>query len=214
MDQEPETNTSPGNIPTSVPAEKNTQPGSIEQFPVASSLTGLRRSYFSFGFISSAVVLIILYALAFGITQLKIVIENASSMAPTIEDGQKVITTKSYNNPRINDIVVFNQPTLNQNSVGGQFDSLQIISRVAAIPGDRVDVVNGKLTVFNPSNPKGFDPDDSDGLSSQTTNGNITLVVPTGYVFVIGDNRADSIDSREFGPIPIKSIIGKVVHNL
>ncbi len=97
-----------------------------------------------------------------------------------------------------------------------------IIKRVIAFPGERVVVKNGELKVYNKDNPKGFSPDsltrvsDTDG-PKKFTEGEVDLVVPTGEIFVSGDNRegSHSFDSRNgLGTIPLCRIIGPVVFRL
>lgn len=113
--------------------------------------------------------------------------------------------------PKRGDIVVF---------VGGQAltaygqdASRQLIKRVVALPGEKVQVKDGKLTVYNAQHPNGFDPDETlpygrviGDTEPMNTNGIITL--GPNQVFVCGDNRPDSLDSRAFGPINTKQIVG------
>ncbi len=113
--------------------------------------------------------------------------------------------------PKRGDVVVF---------VGGQAltaygqdASRQLIKRVVALPGEKVQVKDGKLAVYNAQHPKGFDPDDTlpygkviGDTEPMNTNGIITL--GPNQVFVCGDNRPDSLDSRAFGPINTKQIVG------
>lgn len=115
--------------------------------------------------------------------------------------------------PNRGDIIVFNQSDL-PNSVGGS--GKQLIKRVIGLPGERVVIKSGKITIYNSSNLAGFDPDLQTGYSitSNFTSGNVDLVVPEGQVFVCGDNRQNSEDSRFFGPVRSEEIVGKLVLRL
>jgi signal peptidase I len=87
----------------------------------------------------------------------------------------------------------------------------QLIKRIIALPGERVTVQNGVITVYNDAFPQGFNPDKTMdyGLEINTeTEGNVDLTVEAGHVFVVGDHRNNSLDSRVFGPVPVSDIVG------
>jgi signal peptidase I len=113
------------------------------------------------------------------------------------------ITRKQYV-PKRADIIIFN---LDEGSLGKR----QLIKRVIALPGERITIKNSRVTVYNDENPKGFNPDGAPYGSVITyTSGDIDLVVPEGSIFVCGDNRPNSSDSRAFGPVPLKDVVGKL----
>lgn len=91
--------------------------------------------------------------------------------------------------------------------------SRQLVKRVIALPGEHVIIKDSEVTVFNSQNMSGFNPDENP-VYSQTflppTQGNIDLTVPDGKVFVLGDNRSNSLDSRSFGPIDAEEIVGNL----
>lgn len=93
----------------------------------------------------------------------------------------------------------------------------QLIKRVIGLPGDRVVVTDGKITIYNAKNPNGFNPDKdksfTDGIATETS-GDIDMTVEDGQVFVCGDNRPHSLDSRFFGAIPAKDIVGKLSYRI
>ncbi|HKU18304.1 MAG TPA: signal peptidase I [Candidatus Saccharimonadales bacterium] len=112
--------------------------------------------------------------------------------------------------PKRGDIIVFTDPNLAQ---FGQDPNKQLIKRVIALPGERVVVANNVVTVYNSQHPGGFDPDFTLPYhrTAHDTGGSIDLTVPAGHVFVMGDNRPDSLDSRMFGPVPADHIVGKLI---
>jgi signal peptidase I len=116
-------------------------------------------------------------------------------------------------------IIVFanggNSEILTCNPIPGIKDQY-VIKRVIAFSGERVEVKDGILTVYNDEHPAGFHPDksthvsDSDGPKNYTS-GEINVVVPEGEIFVSGDNRegSNSYDSRNgLGTVPLCRIIG------
>ena len=88
-----------------------------------------------------------------------------------------------------------------------------IVKRVIGIPGDRVLIAGGHLTVFNASHPEGIDPYAGLGIAQSSVTGQSDEMVPEGQVFVVGDNRGgnESLDSRNgLGLIPLDNIVGPV----
>jgi signal peptidase I len=112
--------------------------------------------------------------------------------------------------PSRGDVIVFTESGLSQ---FGQEDTKQLIKRVIGLPGDKVVVGNGHYLVYNQSHPKGFDPDATlpYGKNIPSTSGQGTYTLGKGQLFVSGDNRPDSLDSRAFGPINADQIVGKLV---
>lgn len=112
--------------------------------------------------------------------------------------------------PKRGDIVVFTETGLSQ---FGQSDTKQLIKRVIGLPGDRVVVSDGKYTIYNKQHPDGFDPDTTlpYGKNIPYTQGNVDVTLGPDQLFVSGDNRPNSLDSRSFGPIDANQVIGKLV---
>ncbi len=111
--------------------------------------------------------------------------------------------------PKRTEVVIFNRM---DSFEFGSTKPRQLIKRVIALPGERVVVKDGFVTVFNKEHPEGFQPDKTFpyGKVITTTAGEVDLVVPEGYVYVCGDNRPQSLDSRSFGPVPVKDLVGRL----
>lgn len=112
--------------------------------------------------------------------------------------------------PQRGDVIVFTESGLAQY---GQDNSKQLIKRVIGLPGDHVVVKNGVITIFNKVHPDGFMPDKTlpYGKVIPYTAGNIDLTLGKNQLYVCGDNRPDSLDSRTFGPINTNQVVGKLV---
>jgi len=114
--------------------------------------------------------------------------------------------------PNRGDVIVFQEAGL---SVYGQQDSKQLIKRVVGLPGDRVVVRDGAVTIYNKAHPNGFQPDQTLPYDSDkhipVTNGDVDVTLGPDQLFVCGDNRPDSLDSRAFGPINANQVIGKLI---
>jgi signal peptidase I len=109
--------------------------------------------------------------------------------------------------PGRGEIIVFNREDVAE--LGGQ---KQLIKRVIGLPGERVVVRDGHITIYNQQHPNGFNPDTRGGYGnlSKNTQGNIDVTVPRDEVFVAGDNRPNSLDSRTFGTVQADDIVGNL----
>lgn len=128
----------------------------------------------------------------------------SGSMEPTLRTGDRILVGKfayRLREIRRGDIVVFRYP-LNPNK--------DFVKRVVGLPGERIEMreglvqINGRpLGEVYPTALPGGD------RACLTTYG--PEVVPSGMVFVLGDNRCNSEDSRFFGFVPVKNIIGRAL---
>jgi signal peptidase I len=112
--------------------------------------------------------------------------------------------------PKRGDIIVFSQTGLSE---FGQQDSKQLIKRVIGLPGDRITIENGAYVIYDKVHPRGFNPDTtlSYGHDISATAGTVNVTLAKDQLFVSGDNRADSLDSRAFGPIKANQVVGKLI---
>ncbi|MCA9376571.1 signal peptidase I [Candidatus Nomurabacteria bacterium] len=125
------------------------------------------------------------------------------SMYPTYQDKEYLIANKlvyRISEPKRGEVVIFKYS-----------ETRDFIKRVIAVAGDTVSISQGKLMV------NGAYLDESDYLSPTvvTSSGAFlkegqVLTIPDGYIFVCGDNRPHSSDSRAFGPIKVEQVKGKV----
>ncbi|HZB83275.1 MAG TPA: signal peptidase I [Rubrobacteraceae bacterium] len=147
------------------------------------------------------IILVITFALVFGVVR-PFVMEAfyipSESMVPTFEVGDRVFVNKfiyRFREPKQGEIVVFK-------SIEGEQEDL--IKRVVGVPGDTITLSNGMLLVNGVAKDE---PYVNHQLPDPSSFGPIT--VPEGKVFVMGDNRANSRDSRFFGPLPIQDVEGE-----
>lgn len=129
---------------------------------------------------------------------------SGDSMYPTYENGEYILTdliSMRFSEPKQGDVIVFKAP---------EDENKDYIKRVIAIPGDTVKVENYKVSV------NGKELDESAYLSAtvRTSSGDAlregeTFTVPQGTLIVMGDNRPNSSDSREWGALPREDVIGR-----
>lgn len=143
---------------------------------------------------------------------------DGPSMEKTLQDKDRLIVWKFGHTmsrisgkpyiPERGAIVIFVKKGL-YDFTGNQ--EKQLVKRVIGLPGDEVVVKDGIITIYNSENPNGFNPDETLNLKdniSGYTEGNTSSVVGENEIFVAGDHRDNSLDSRSFGPIPSSDIVG------
>ena len=121
---------------------------------------------------------------------------EGQSMEPNLHDNQRLIIEKvSYyiHPPQRGDIVVLRLPNRRSDP---------LIKRVVGLPGETVEIADGRVIING-------QPLDEPYLDQATYNSMPARVVPENQVFVLGDNRGFSNDSRAFGFVPFADIIGR-----
>jgi signal peptidase I len=175
--------------------------------------------------ISTILLLAVAPLIAFAITTfaLQSYQVDGESMETTLQNNDRLIVNKSSRTlaritghqylPNRGDIIIFNQANLPDTAFG---ETKQLIKRVVGLPGERVVVQNGKITVYNKVHPSGFNPDTFTGykIAAKITSGDVDVTLNPNQIFVCGDNRPNSEDSRYFGPITTNDIVGKLVLRL
>ena len=132
------------------------------------------------------------------------------SMYPTLHEGDRVLVNKlSYHLHDVNrgDVIVFERPPSETSS-----NIPDLIKRVVGLPGESITIENGAVFIDGQRLDEKYLPD---GTVTSTANApnkctpDAPCVVPEGKVWVMGDNRGDSKDSRYFGAIDESSIVGR-----
>jgi signal peptidase I len=122
---------------------------------------------------------------------------DGSSMEPTLHTGEFVIVNKlsyKFSEPMIGDVIVFHFP---------RDPEQEYIKRVIGLPGDRVEIRNGDVYVNDR-------PIEEDYIAADPAY-DIVSEVPQDSLFVLGDNRNNSSDSHNWGPVPLDFVVGKAV---
>ena len=118
------------------------------------------------------------------------------SMEPTLDDGQYLLINKvglHFHQPQRGDIIVFEYPLDTSKS---------FVKRVIGVPGDTVEVRDQTTIVDGKTLKEPYIRAPENGFYPRT-------VVPPGEYFVLGDNRNNSSDSRAWGMLPQKDVIGE-----
>ena len=125
----------------------------------------------------------------------------SESMEPVLEVGDRLLVSKlSYRigDPSPGDVVVFRTPSSMQPA-----QTAELIKRVVAVGRQQVEAVHGQIYVDGTPADEEYLPADA------YTRDFGPVLVPDGHVFVMGDNRGSSQDSRVFGAIPESDIVGR-----
>lgn len=173
-----------------------------------------------------SVVFVLLAAGALSIALIAFVFQSyqvdGPSMESTLQNNDRLIVWKVPRTwamitghqyvPDRGDIIIFSQNNLAQ---FGQADVKQLVKRVIGLPGDRVVIQNGSITIYNKAHPDGFNPDKTlpygQNHTFPYTAGDLDITLKSNQIFVCGDNRTDSLDSRSFGPVGVNSVVGRLV---
>lgn len=128
------------------------------------------------------------------------VIVSGESMEPTFHDNNRVVISKISSLDHF-DKIVFHAPNAKED----------FIKRVIGLPGDTIRMENDVLTINGKEYPEKYLDSNKEALpEGQNLTQDFEVVVPEGQLFVMGDNRTNSMDSRIFGNIEEDSVVGKV----
>lgn len=133
---------------------------------------------------------------------------KGASMEPNFHDLEYILTDKityRFSEPRRGDIIIFKAPPNPE---------IDFIKRIIALPGEKIEIKNSKITIYNSEKPGGFTLSEPYEIMEPIIGGTRLpegkiFEVPKDSYFVLGDNRTHSLDSREWGEVPKSAIIGK-----
>lgn len=168
-----------------------------EQTPSSQSSRGFIKELLRTGLI----VLLVVLPLRIFVAQPFIV--SGSSMQPTFDTGDYLIIdqlTYKFQEPDRKDVVVFRYP---------DDPSKFFIKRIIGLPGETVEMTRDATTVINEEYPDGFTIEESYVLSENHNLENITRTLEDDEYFVLGDNRNSSSDSRMWGALSEKFLVGR-----
>ena len=125
------------------------------------------------------------------------VLTDGDSMAPTLRDGDALVIQKVsywFADPTVGEIVVVSAPDTGES----------VVKRVVAVGGDSIGIEDGVLV-------RNGEPVDEPYANHDQMSGYFwgPVEVPAGHVFLLGDNRLESHDSRNYGPVPVDAVEGK-----
>lgn len=159
-----------------------------------------------FDWLTSGVIAIIVLCVVFvfGVRPVRV---DGDSMLPTLQDGNWLLVSAFDAEPEYGDIVIVTQP--NRTSTGGP-----VVKRVIAVGGQKVDIdfENGEVYVDNVKLDEPYILE----KTYRSFDVQFPIEVPEGYLFVMGDNRNDSLDSRSsrIGLIDERYVLGKYLFRI
>lgn len=127
---------------------------------------------------------------------------KSASMEPNFVDNEYMLFKMWDKNYQRSEVVIFRYPRNPQE---------YFLKRIVGLPGEKIQIKDGNVYIFNDQNPDGYKLDESylpPGTQTSTIDGEI-VSLPDDEYFVLGDNRATSRDSRSFGSVNKSFIMGK-----
>jgi len=127
---------------------------------------------------------------------------KGASMEPNFFDKEYLIIDElsyRFRQPLRGEIIVFRYP---------KDPSQFFIKRVIGLPGETVEISDGRVEIFNKEHPNGIELEEQ--YIEDITNGKRKVTLAVNEYYVLGDNRDESLDSRSFGTVDLDEMIGRV----
>ncbi len=131
---------------------------------------------------------------------------KGASMEPTFKSGEYIFTSKityKFRKPERGDVIVFKSP---------KNPDIEYIKRVIGLPGDKILFKNGEVYVNDRLLKEDYISAKTNLWEGGFAKEGVPIVIPENELFVMGDNRPRSSDSREFGPVTFSTVIGQVFY--
>ena len=128
---------------------------------------------------------------------------DGNSMHPNFQNKEYILTDKisyRFNDPQRGEVVVFHAPPPNNSD---------FIKRIIGLPGETIMVRQGRVFIDGRELPEFYLPGNLATVEKSFLRDGAPYTIPEGFYVVFGDNRNFSSDSREWGPVARKAIIGK-----
>ena len=158
-----------------------------------------------YDWVESALTALLFVVLVFTFLGMNITV-NGDSMIPTLHNGERLICSRLFREAQYRDIVVVTNPALEHNP---------LIKRVIATGGQTIDfdVEKNRVTIDGYAIEEPYIREEMMAYSMRNRD-IYPLTIPEGYVFVMGDNRNDSWDSRipAVGPVDERYLLGRIVY--
>ncbi len=188
----------------------------FEKFPVVFA----KRGGFVVGLITISVVLmVVINSYILGIYSV-----DGPSMEDTLHTGETLVVNKTVKTwdkisrreytPKRNQIIVFSKQADILFDPSEGVKTSYVVKRVIALPGERITVDDKGVKVYNEKYPDGFNPEESQAWTAKAhLNNQVDIDVTLGpdELFIMGDNRPESIDSRSYGAIKLDKVQGNVL---
>ena len=130
---------------------------------------------------------------------------KGDSMVPNFHNGDYLIVDElsyRFRSPERTDVIVLRFP----------YDpSQRFIKRIVGLPGETIEIKDGKVVVYHPDSKEAFVLDEAEYLGTLRTPGSVKVQLREDEYFVLGDNREFSSDSRSWGPLNTKYIVGRML---